>query len=219
MSSERKNELTRIGVFYDGNYFFHVSNYYNYVHKKKSRISIPGLHDFIREKVAKEENTSSRHCQIVDAHYFRGRFSARESNQIENKLYHERIFDDVLMKSGIITHYLPIKTSPSGVKQEKGIDVLLALEAFELAFYKRFSVLVLITPDGDYLPLIRKLNTLGTKVMLLYWDFEYEEKENKKITKTSQDLLEAATYDIAMHTIIEDRSEQKTPLIQNFIHA
>jgi hypothetical protein len=27
------SKLTRIGVFYDGNFFFHVSNYYHYSHE------------------------------------------------------------------------------------------------------------------------------------------------------------------------------------------
>ena len=64
-----KNTLTRIGVFYDGNYFLHVSNYYNYIHERRSRISINGLHEFIRRKVAELEGNEYRLCQIVDAHY------------------------------------------------------------------------------------------------------------------------------------------------------
>ena len=88
-----------------------------------------------------------------------------------NQLYNERLFDDVLMRDGIITHYLPIKTLQSGVKQEKGIDVWLALEAFELSFYKRFNVLVLIASDGDYTPLIRKLNTLRNESHALVLGF------------------------------------------------
>ena len=45
---EKGNNLTRIGVFYDGNYFLHVSNYYNYSHERKNRLSIAGLHHFIK---------------------------------------------------------------------------------------------------------------------------------------------------------------------------
>ena len=36
-------KLTRIGIFYDGNFFFHVSNYYHYHHERRARISIGGL--------------------------------------------------------------------------------------------------------------------------------------------------------------------------------
>ena len=165
-------DLRRIGVFYDGNYFLHVSNYYNYFHQRRKRINIAGLHDFIRNFVAKEEEVPVRCCQVIEAHYCRGRISAQEASQRGNQLYNDRVFDDILMSEGVVNHYLPIRTR-SGKKEEKGIDVWLALEAFELAFYKRFNVLVLITSDGDYVPLIRKLNSIGTKVMVLSWDFEY----------------------------------------------
>ena len=58
MPYKTPKDLTRIGVFYDGNYFLHVSNYYNYTHERRSRISINGLHDFIRQKVADLEGST-----------------------------------------------------------------------------------------------------------------------------------------------------------------
>lgn len=216
MTNNKDLSLTRIGVFYDGNYFLHVSNFYNYVHERKSRISISGLHHFIRNQVAQQEGTDERLCQIVDAHYFRGRLNANEASHQGNSLYYDRMFDDILSSEGVTTHYLPLKTSQSGVRQEKGIDVWLALEAFELAFYKRFNVLVLIASDGDYVPLIRKLNTLGTRVMVLSWDFVYTNDYGREMTtRTSQELLEEVTYPIAMHEIIDNRVRKNEPLINN----
>ena len=207
--------LTRIGVFYDGNYFLHVSNYYNYSHERRSRISISGLHAFIRRQVAKEEGVNERLCQIVDAHYFRGRLNAHEANQRGNQLFYDRLFDDILMSEGVVTHYLPVKTY-QGFRQEKGIDVWLALEAFELAQYKKFDVVVLITSDGDYVPLIRKLNTLGSRIMVLSWDFEFlNEQGEKQVTRTSQDLLEEVSYPVGMHGLIDDRSNRNDLVIQN----
>jgi cold shock CspA family protein/uncharacterized LabA/DUF88 family protein len=207
--------LIRVGVFYDGNYFLHVSNYYNYVHERRSRISIRGLHEFIRHQIASESGIDVPFCQIVDAHYFRGRLAAAEANQRGDLLYYERVFDDVLMSEGITTHYLPIR-GISGRKVEKGIDVWLALEAFELALYKKFDVLALIASDSDYIPLIRKLNTLGTQMMVLGWDFEYTDEEgNKYSTRTAQDLLEEVTYPIPMHLIIDSKVRRDEPLVNN----
>ncbi len=214
MSNHKNLSLTRVGVFYDGNYFLHVSNYYCYEHDRKSRISVAGLHHFIRNHVAQQEGTDERLCQIVDAHYFRGRLNAHEASQQGNSLFYDRMFDDILSAEGVTTHYLPVKTSHTGVRQEKGIDVWLALEAFELAFYKKFNVLVLIACDGDYVPLIRKLNTLDTRVMVLSWDFEYTNDNGKEmVTRTSQDLLEEVTYPVAMHEIIDNRVKRNDPLI------
>ncbi|MBN2694207.1 NYN domain-containing protein [bacterium] len=214
----QNRKLTRIGVFYDGNYFYHVSNYYNYHHDRKSRISIKGLHDFIRHKVAEFELDhlgGFRHCQIVDAHYFRGRMSAKEALEKTNLLYFDRVFDDILMSEGVTTHYLPVKVN-NGKKEEKGIDVWLALEALETTYHKRFDVVVLVACDGDFVPLIRKLNSLGTKVMLLSWDFEYTDELNvRKTTRTAQDLLETVTYPVAMHELINNRLLQDNYIINN----
>jgi uncharacterized LabA/DUF88 family protein/cold shock CspA family protein len=209
------SHLTKIGVFYDGNYFLHVSNYYNYNHPRKARISIKGLHQFIRQQIADAEITDVNLCQIVDAHYFRGRLNAQEASQKGNLLYYDRVFDDILMYEGVTTHYLPVKGN-TGTRQEKGIDVWLALEAFEQVFYKRFDVVVLISSDGDYVPLIRKINTLGTRVMVLSWDFEYTNDEGiKMVTRTSQDLLEEVTYPIAMHELIETQYGRNNPIVDN----
>jgi hypothetical protein len=86
----------------------------------------------------------------------------------------------------VVTHYLPL-----GPEGEKGIDVWLALEAYELAIYKRFDVSVLVACDGDFLPLVRKLNTLGTRVMLTAWGFEWTDRnQQQRTTRTAQVLLD-----------------------------
>jgi len=207
--------LVRIGVFYDGNYFLHVSNYYNYFHQRKKRLNIAGLHDFIRNLVGREEDVDPRYCQVIEAHYFRGRISAQEASQRGNQLYNDRVFDDILMSEGVVTHYLPIRTR-GGKKDDKSIDVCLALEALELAFYKRFNILVLITSDGDYVPLIRKLNSLGTKVMVLSWDFDYTDDTGREVvTRTSQDLIREVTYPIAMHELINSGLKANDKLVVN----
>ncbi len=207
---EVDKRLTKVGIFYDGNYFAHVSNYYNYVHEKKARININGLHEYIRKMVSEYEGVDSRYCQIVDAHYFRGRFSAHET-QRRNKLMAERIFDDILMNSGIVTHYLPMTS-----RGEKGIDVWFSLEALELTIFKQFDVVVLIACDSDYLPLVRKLNTLGTRVMVIGWDFEYyDDYNNHFVTATSQFLLREVAYPILMHNVIDDKTKKDDYLVRN----
>lgn len=213
MQEKSRSQLIKVGVFYDGNYFLHVSNYYNYVHNRRNRISISGLHDFIRQYTADKEEEKVSRCQIVDAHYFRGRPNAREASQRGNQLYYDRVFDDILMSEGVVTHYFPLKGS--GWKREENVDIWLALEAFELAMYKQFDVVVIIACDGAYVPLVRKLNTLGIRVMVVSWDFEYTNQEGKQvITRTSQDLLKEASYPIRMHEVI-DATKMDAELINN----
>lgn len=207
MGTQQQGKITKIGVFYDGGYFSRVTQYYRY-YERKSRISIKGLHEFIRGKVMELESVEQKHyCQVVDAHYFRGRFSAYDAAKRENQLLYDRIFDDILMYAGVVTHYLPMFTDreKQANRFEKGIDVWFALEAFELAVYKKFDVVVLITGDGDYLPLIKKLNTLGTRVMLLYWDLEFPPEVSIPAIRTNIGLINESTYEVNMVEVMRSR--------------
>jgi cold shock CspA family protein len=66
------------------------------------------------------------------------------------------------------------------------------------------------------MPLVRKLNTLGTRVMVLGWDFRYTDANgSERETRTAQTLLDEATYPVMMNTVIEDRARQNEPLVRN----
>ena len=209
----------RIGVFYDGNFLLHASNYYNYIHPVKRRLSLGGLHNFLRHRVAEEEGIEPSKCQIAQAHYFRGRLNAAEAAQRGNQLYNDRVFDDILMSEGIQPHYLPLRNL-QGKKEERGIDVWLSLEAYELAMTGRIDTVVLIVSDTDYTPLMRKLTGLGLRIMLLSWEFEYVNDDGvKMVTKTSHELLSLATYPVAMHDVINYGVQQNNPLISEMFVA
>jgi uncharacterized LabA/DUF88 family protein len=209
------DKLIRIGVVYDGNFFLHVSNYYLYHHGRGARISLDGLHAFVRSKVAELEGTEARYCPIIDAHYFRGRLPSKVVEE-RNRLLSERVFEDILIRQNITTHYLPI---PEG-RAEKGIDVWLALETYELAVLKRFNVIVLIAGDGDFVPLVRKLNSLGTRVMLLGWDFRYQDENgDERETRTSQALQAECTYPLMMSSVIVAAAEGDARVNNLFVPA
>lgn len=209
------NTPLKLGVFYDGNFLLHASNYYNYFHPQRSRLSIAGLHNYIKTRIAEELDYPENKCQIVSSHYFRGRINAVDAAQRGNQLYNDRVFEDILMAEGIHTHYLPLRNY-HGRKEERGIDVWLSLEAFEMAIEKKIDIAVLIVSDTDYVPLLRKLNSIGVETMLLSWEFEYTNDDNVKVvTKTSHELLQLATYPIAMHTEIEDGLANDWPVIKS----
>ena len=131
-------------------------------------------------------------------------------------LYYERLFDDVLNAEGVTMHHLPLSRAGKGnKKKEKGVDVLFALEAYERALQHEFDVVVLIAADGDYIPLVRKLHALGTRVMILGWDLEHEGEARREptTTYTSFELLEEATYPIMMNELIDSRAFRSDPII------
>jgi uncharacterized LabA/DUF88 family protein len=218
------SNIVRIAVFYDGGYFFHVSNYYCFEHPRRARINLKGLHSFIQNRVSEAEQIDPRLSQVVEAHYFRGRPSVsdlvqkshlkNDTDYVSEQLKNDRIFDEVLMRANIATHFFAVDTRAQPPK-EVGIDVCLALEAYDLAVHKKFDVLALVACDGDYVPLVRKLNSIGTRVMLLAWDFKTERSE----TRTSQALINECSYPIMMHEEIDNRAQQKDPIIQGLFVA
>lgn len=196
------NALTRIGVFYDGNFFHVVSEYFEHHHVRRARLSVRGLHALLCARVATEEGVSQRGCRVVEAHYFRGRFSAEEA-QMAGKLLSERQLEDALMREGVATHFLPMGSAGT----EKGIDVWFALEAYERALQKRFEVCVLVAGDSDYLPLVRKLSGLGVRVLLLGGNFEYRDRAARSRTaKTSLALATEVDYRISLDKVAEPGS-------------
>ncbi|MDR2015130.1 MAG: NYN domain-containing protein [Azoarcus sp.] len=211
----REKDICRIAVFYDGAYFFKVSSYYVYQHERHARLSFRGVHDFIISEVAQREGISPSRCQIVDAAYFQGRLTAQQASE-QDRLFSDRVFEDALTRADIALFQQHLAFRPDGSFEEKRIDVWLALEAYEMTSLKNYDVCVLITGDGDFVPLVRKLNTLGARVMLLGWEFEYEREDGRTMrTQVSTGLIDRVNYPVLMKPLIDDRARRHDPLIDN----
>lgn len=211
--------LLKIGVFYDGSYLSNVSNYYYFQHERKTRINVDGLHAFIRNQVAELEDMDVKLCKITESHYFKGRLNAADAKEL-NKLYPDRVIDDMLMQQGMTPHYLPLITKKDGYKEEKGIDVALALEAYQKAVEGKMDVFVLVACDGEYTPLAAKLSSLGVRVMVLAWNFHYiDDFGYERGIVPSQELLTNATYPMAMHDIIDSNSSSTEAFVNQIFRV
>jgi uncharacterized LabA/DUF88 family protein len=211
----------RIALFIDGNYFYNVSNYYKFQHGRKKRLSIAGILKFARHSVAERLKLDSDSCQIVEAHYFRGRYSAYSAEEAD-KLKDDRVFDDVLTKAGVVQHYT-LLDEVGTTAHEKGIDVWLALEAYDLAVNNRYDVLCLIAGDGDYVPLVRKINGLGLRVVLLAWDLAYPpgddaNQRRPRDIRTSAGLIDVCSDPVMMNNLIDDRTKRDDVLITGLFY-
>lgn len=205
--------VLRIGVFYDGSYFQHVSDFYFFSHWRHARLSLQGMQEFIRQLVAQSTARPLSEARIVEAHYFRGRRSAREA-VARDALLAERHWDDHLMHLGITSHYLPLVTGSNDRFVEKGVDVLFTVEALERAMSNRFDVLVMVAGDGDFAPLARCLQRHGIPVALLAWDLgQGTESRTGRGTRTSRRLMAESMYVHPMHQIIDDPARADDPSI------
>jgi hypothetical protein len=207
--------LKRIAIFYDGNFFQKVNQYYGYDHQRKKFIDLGGFHEYVRHRVAAlETNKNVSLCQIVEAHFFRGRFSLA-SAKAHNALELDRLQDQLLMYAGVVAHYYPMDESKNP-PQEKGIDVWLALEAHDLAVHKRFDVLALFAGDQDFVPLIRKVNGLGTRVLVIGVDIT---PSAKPPIKTSTRLIAEASYTVMLSEEVESKTARGDPIIDGIFYT
>lgn len=195
----------RISLFIDGGYDAKVNAYYANVHPRHSQIRFAGLKNFVRKQVASRESVAETQCVMVQGHYFRGRLMHETANAAE-----ERSVENALIRADIATHYLPVVDG-----KEKGIDSLLALEAYELVLLHKVEVIALYAGDTDHISLVRKCAAAGVKVLLLGWDFEYTDTAGEKqTTYTSHHVREAVTYNLCMTAMINNADHRSDPSLE-----
>ncbi len=112
----------------------------------------------------KEQGYSS--YKVVYAPWHQGLFTAKDATEgqlrCDRNLYHD------LMHAGIEAKYLPM----SQQQKEKGTDVAMAVDALQIGLDGKIDVAVLVTGDGDFVPLVRALNKQGIRVLAAFFDFE-----------------------------------------------
>ena len=160
-----------IGVFIDGVYYAKINRALKA--RERSIIRVKALFSYLCSEIALQEGVDVTTCQITEAHYFRGRFRVREAYD-KHLLYNERKFEDTLIENDVVFHYKHLREveRPDGQTEviEKGVDVWFALEAYELATFRKFDYVVLITGDADHEMLVCKLKALKIHTVLLTWN-------------------------------------------------
>jgi len=202
----------RVAVFYDGTFFDKVSKYFKFYHTRASYINFNGLHDFIRHKISESCGSELAFTHVVESHFFRGRFSftaAKNANALEK----DRILDQHLMYAGILPHYYTMKETADRA-EEKGIDVWLSLEAYDLAVHKGFDLMVLFAGDQDFVPLLRKINAIGTRSMVIGADVEWEDNKGmRNWINTSQALINESSYTVMLNHEVDARTAKGDAMI------
>lgn len=121
---------------------------------------------------------------LVDIHYYSIHYPKGKNIKMHNK---QKIFFDSLKAIGIKVHLSLISSESNKIK---GDDIKLALDMFEDAFINNYDVAVLVSGDGDFEPLIRKVHKYNKKVELWYFEGRTSRKLNmasdskKVITRT-----------------------------------
>lgn len=199
-------ENLSIGVFIDGGYYAKINEGLARTHK--GEVNLKNLMNVIPELIGKEYGIDRKILHVTEAHYYRGRFRAKDAEK-RNLLLEEREFEDVLIENDVLCHYKHLREAPGGGIIEKGIDTWFALDTYELTLYRNLNYVVLISGDADHEMLARKLKALKTHVLLLTWDPAHT-------GSTSRFLSEEVCTHIDIGKLLTDSKELSDRLISRF---
>lgn len=227
-------EKLLVGFYYDGSFFDKVSRYYRFFNGRREFLNLGGLQELICAQMAMVAGDMRTDYQLAEAHFFKGRFSTRalrdfartgqnvrsitnqeelqiglgNSNSEDERyirvLESDRYVEDNLMYANIEPHYYRVAEG-NGPHNEKGIDVWLALSAFEAVMERGVDVVVVFTGDEDFVPLFRKLKARRKTVVLVSEKAEWEDRNGeKRFLGYSRRLAEEADYVFTLGRMISE---------------
>jgi uncharacterized LabA/DUF88 family protein len=192
------NFLCRIGVFYDGSYFAYAQHHF-YHSRKLGWLDFRPFHSLIEAYVHGKEQGFATY-KVVYAAWFQGLHTSTQSD--EKKMRRDRNQYHDLMHAGIEAKFLPMSVSQG----EKGADVALAIDALQTANDGKIDVAVLVTGDGDMIPVVRALMKNGVRVMAAY--FEYDDGNDKSFI--NERLLTTCNYEMNINRLETDKDFKTT---------
>ncbi len=188
--------LCRIGVFYDGSYFTYAQFHF-YADKKLGWMMFTPFHSVI-ESFIREKEQGYFNYRVVYAGWYQGLYTSGQSNDHQRRVERNRHID--LMHAGVEPKYVPM----SQAQGEKGVDIAMAIDALQVGLEDKIDIAVLVTGDGDFVPLARALMKNGVRVAVAY--FEYESEKGKSFA--NERLLSVSNYSLNINELEKDRKNQ-----------
>lgn len=185
---DHRKPTQKLGIFYDGGWYTHVSDYYEYVHPLRTRPSLHGLRDAMRWHHHITTGQPFTKIEATEAHYVRGRPAGRDS---------PTGFERALHATGVIRHDVQLRPG-----QEKGADVELALQLVERALVAALDVVVLVSGDADLVPAVTRLTGKNVHVIVPYISVAWTDGGVPRSLSTARNLAAAATEAPALDCVL-----------------
>lgn len=198
--------ICRIGIFYDGSYFSYAQRYF-YHERELGWFRFQPFHSFIESFISQKEQSFASY-KVVCASWHQGLFTSTRATP--EQLRADRNLHQDLMHAGIEPRYLPMSHSLG----EKGTDVALAVDALQVGLDGKIDIAVLVSGDGDFVPLVRALNKQGVRVVGAY--FRYQAKDGKK-SFMNERLLSVVNYAVDINALEHDKEFK--PVFKSFFRT
>ena len=183
-----RNILRRIFLSYAQHFFYHE--------KKVGWLRFRELHQFIEKFISGKEQDFASYKVAYASWHSVGLFTIKGAT--DDQLKRERNLYHDLMHEGIEPEYLPMSESHG----EKGTDVALAVDALQIGLDKKIDIAVLVSGDGDFVPLVRALNKQGVRVLAAYFGFTAKDGRKSFINDR---LLSAVNYAVDINGLETDK--------------
>lgn len=181
----------RIGIFYDGSYFTYAQNHF-YGECQLGWLSFPPIHELVEDFI-REKEPGYFNYRIVYAGWYQGLFTSSQSTDQQRRIDRNRHID--LMHAGIEPKYVPMSND-----REKGIDVAMAIDTLQIGLEGKIDVAVLVTGDGDFVPLVRALMKNGIRVATVYLKYNSQ--------TVSERLLRVSNYTFNINELEQNRQTE-----------
>lgn len=169
--------VTKVGIFIDGRYLNRVSKYYSEEPGLMNHIDYRGLVEFLRLQTASIINKKQSSVVVSLCNFYIGMPERSSFGRLMS-------IKQSLLEVGVSYKVFPNKKLPDGSMKEQGVDVALA---FDAGMATNLDIIVLITGDGDFIPLLDGLQGMAKKtVILAYWNIGERVRANQELIKTAK---------------------------------
>lgn len=194
----------RIGLYIDGNFLYHVNQAYKKQEDIKTTISYPKLFSYLEQKMRRILNTKN-HYKIQKKNFYKGWISPEQVGN-NNRGVLTSVYNTMeeLNSNGINSKFIPVKKIDDFV-EEKEVDSQLICDALVDAAKDQYDILVVLTADRDFNPLLSAVRSFKKISCLLSFEVG--------TISPSSVLLESS--DISIIPSINDNADLFKPIKTN----
>lgn len=180
-----KKDIDFVGLFIDGFTLRKVNEFYRRYHLKKSEIHFSRFRRWCFEEALNRLNLGEKFS--TEAHYYH---PFEDPRVMHGSCRHERtlLFERRLQEARIQVHY----NIPSPLYLGKP-NMDLMEDIFLFTSYRRFRAVILVTTQGQYVPVLSKLHSMKIPSLLIGWNFEYPGKGRTVQWRTDTALQKKCT--------------------------
>lgn len=203
--------MTRVAVYYDLYYFTQVYKYMRDNRTGSPSFSVSCFNELLMDEAARRRKIPKGLLNMVSCWGFCGSFDAHRlvcTDTDMSTLIRE--FDDERYQ----VHYEPYQKVENRYV-EKGVDVALTCSVYQ--HKSEFDMLILVTNDGDFVPLVKDMKDLGKEVVIPQWSYNWMERigttMKPRMISPSVRLRQSATTSLDMMKVLYSDRPTRHPFV------